>query len=401
MSWMQTTLGSIYDVRDGTHDSPKYVDSGFPLVTSKNLKNGQINLENTKLISKEDFININKRSGVDVGDVLMAMIGTIGNPIIIQEKPEFAIKNVALFKVSSNQSGQFLKYYLESNFVKSKMFKEAKGTTQKFVGLGYLRDFPISLPPTEEQKRIVAILDSAFEQIDQAKAIAQQNLQNAREIFDSALNLTFNSFDNNWKKLNLASLAKFIDYRGRTPVKTESGLRLITAKNIRMGFVKKEPCEFVAPETYDDWMTRGIPQKGDVLFTTEAPLANVAQLDTEEKVVFAQRVIVLQHHRDVIDGTFLKFALMSSPIQKNIHDKGTGATATGIKASLLKQVMIPFPIINEQKQIADKLVRIKKQVESLESIYQQKIAALDELKQSLLQQAFSGKLTANHSGAPV
>ena len=84
-----------------------------------------------------------KRSGVSIGDVLMAMIGTIGNPVIIKNDKEFAIKNVALFKVKENQSSDFLKYYLDSAFVKNKMLKDSKGTTQQFVGLGYLRNFPI------------------------------------------------------------------------------------------------------------------------------------------------------------------------------------------------------------------------------------------------------------------
>src|SRR5690606_27205294 len=97
-------------------------------------------------ISEEDYQNISRRSGVHKGDVLFAMIGTIGNPIVIEVEPDFAIKNVALFKVPKNRDGHFLKYYLKTSFVKNKMMKEAKGTTQKFVGLGYLRQFPIAIP---------------------------------------------------------------------------------------------------------------------------------------------------------------------------------------------------------------------------------------------------------------
>ena len=138
-----------------------------------------------------------------------------------------------------------------------------------------------------------------------------------------------------WQTKTLGDVCRFIDYRGKTPEKTTSGLRLITAKNVKMGYLQETPMEFVAPKSYDGWMTRGIPKMGDVLFTTEAPLANVAQLDTEEKVVFAQRIIVLQPSENNLDRTFLKYLLLSDLAQQRIHEKGTGATVKGIKASLL------------------------------------------------------------------
>lgn len=137
-------LGQYYDVRDGTHDSPEYYDTGYPLITSKNLKNGKVNFEKIKFISETDFNKINERSKVEKGDVLMAMIGTIGNPVVVKDDPKFAIKNVALFKLNKYQSGEYLYYFLKSPHVMKKMLKEAKGTTQKFVSLGYLRNFTIS-----------------------------------------------------------------------------------------------------------------------------------------------------------------------------------------------------------------------------------------------------------------
>jgi type I restriction enzyme, S subunit len=114
--WAIKKLGEVYDVRDGTHDSPKYINEGYALITSKNLKNDSLNYDNVNYISEHDYFNINKRSKVDVGDVLFAMIGTIGNPIVIKDEPDFAIKNVALFKVPENQDSYFLKYYLDSSF---------------------------------------------------------------------------------------------------------------------------------------------------------------------------------------------------------------------------------------------------------------------------------------------
>lgn len=154
--WCETTLGEIYDVRDGTHDSPAYVESGHALVTSKNLGRDGLHFEKVKFISNEDFLSISKRSAVHTGDVLFAMIGTIGNPIVVEIEPSFAIKNVALFKMKDGRNGHFLRYFLTSKRTVEKMMAEAKGTTQQFVGLGYLRSFPIRAPSPDEEGVFVA-----------------------------------------------------------------------------------------------------------------------------------------------------------------------------------------------------------------------------------------------------
>ena len=154
-----------------------------------------------------------------------------------------------------------------------------------------------------------------------------------------------------WETKTLGEACRFIDYRGKTPEKTSHGLRLITAKNVKMGHIQREPLEYVNPETYANWMTRGIPKRGDILFTTEAPLANVAQLDTDEMVVFAQRIIILQPNGSALNRTFLKYLLLSDAAQDGIRNLGTGATVQGIKASLLKAIEISFPPLPEQHRI--------------------------------------------------
>ena len=190
--WEEKILGEFYDVRDGTHDSPKYQDEGYPLITSKNLKDGELNYNKIKYISEEDYININKRSKVNIGDILFAMIGTIGNPIVIVDEPDYAIKNVALFKVDNSiDSSLFLKYYLDSSFVINKMNQEAKGTTQKFVGLGYLRSFPMRKPNLDKQKIIVEELSNLSKQTKQLEKQYQQKLDNLEELKKSILQKAF------------------------------------------------------------------------------------------------------------------------------------------------------------------------------------------------------------------
>ena len=188
---VETTLGAVYDVRDGTHDSPKYHDKGFPLITSKNLKRDGLDFDNVRFISEVDYKKINTRSAVHRGDVLFAMIGTIGNPTVVEIDPQFSIKNVALFKVANGQSGHFLRYYLSSQMVIEKMRKDAKGTTQKFVGLGYLREFPIALPPAAAQSDIVAELDGLLGHTDRLEEIYTQKIAALDELKKSLLHQAF------------------------------------------------------------------------------------------------------------------------------------------------------------------------------------------------------------------
>lgn len=176
-SWKLAKFSDVLDVRDGTHDSPQYYDTGYPLVTSKNLKDGRITDKDIKYICQEDYDKINERSKVDIGDILFAMIGTIGNPVVVQAEPHFAIKNMALFKSVGKINPFFVKYYLESKTVMDKMQKEAKGSTQKFVALGYLRAFPIDVPMEQEQDEVVRILDSLFAKEQQAKEAAEAVLE--------------------------------------------------------------------------------------------------------------------------------------------------------------------------------------------------------------------------------
>ena len=253
--------------------------------------------------------------------------------------------------------------------------------------------FPIPIPPLEEQKRIVAVLDAAFEGLTRAKENAEANLQNARELFESTLSYLF-SRSADWKLCALNDHVAFMDYRGKTPPKREDGVRLITAKNVKRGYIQVEPKEFIDETAYDGWMTRGFPEEGDVLFTTEAPLANVAQLDTSEKVVIGQRLITMKPDKKLIDREFLKFALMSPQMQEEIFSCATGATVLGIKAKLLKTVKLRFPTdLNRQRKVASQCRTSFEKMDELDAIYRTKLADIADLRQSLLQKAFAGELT--------
>lgn len=192
-----------------------------------------------------------------------------------------------------------------------------------------------------------------------------------------------------WEIVTLEKYIKLIDYRGRTPKKTESGIRLITAKNVRLGFLKIEPQEFIAEDNYESWMTRGIPNFGDVIFTTEAPLANVAQINLREKLAFAQRIIVMQPREDKLNQSFLKYLLLSPQTREVILSKATGATVSGIKSKLLKKILIPIPPLSEQRQIVALLDSAFAKIDQAKDNIEKNIANAKELFQSKLNEIFS------------
>ena len=153
-SWKWCRLSDIINVRDGTHDSPKYVPEGIPLVTSKNLSNGMIDYGNVKYITQEDADKINARSMVDDDDILFAMIGSIGNPVLVKKDREFCIKNMALFKKFADTDISMQYMYWFFFYAQYKLKKEASGGVQAFISLSRFREYLVPLPPYEEQIRI-------------------------------------------------------------------------------------------------------------------------------------------------------------------------------------------------------------------------------------------------------
>ena len=159
-NWEKELLGTVCDVRDGTHDSPKYYETGYPLVTSKNVTSGKIDLTGCSLICEADFKKINERSKVDIGDIIMPMIGTVGNPVIVNVEPNFAIKNVSLikFKDYSRVLNIFIQVLLQSDYFDDAVLHKVRGGTQKFISLGDIRNLAIIVPPMELQQQFAAFV---------------------------------------------------------------------------------------------------------------------------------------------------------------------------------------------------------------------------------------------------
>ena len=189
--WDIESLGKVCDVRDGTHDSPQYLqESPYILITSKNLVNGKIDYSNVNYISEEDYIAINKRSQVDDGDIIMAMIGTIGNPIIVKlEEHKFCIKNVALIKFFNDSlvSNKYVHSLLNNESYLTFIKSQNKGGTQKFVALGTIRKLPIPIPPLSFQQQFA----QRIELIEKQKAEVQRTIADLETLLASRMQYWF------------------------------------------------------------------------------------------------------------------------------------------------------------------------------------------------------------------
>ncbi|WP_202948480.1 restriction endonuclease subunit S [Nitrolancea hollandica] len=175
-----------------------------------------------------------------------------------------------------------------------------------------------------------------------------------------------------------------IDYRGKTPPKADHGIRLVTAKVIKDGFVQYGNDEYILEETYQTWMRRGMPRQWDILITTEAPLGEVAQLRTSERIALAQRVILLRGNPSIIDQNYFYQALKSPTVQRQLQARATGTTVLGIKQSELRQVEIPYYPLPIQRRIASILSAYDDLIEN----NTRRIAILEEMAQRLYREWF-------------
>lgn len=190
-----------------------------------------------------------------------------------------------------------------------------------------------------------------------------------------------------WEVKNIIDVADYVDYRGATPKKTNNGRFLITARNIKDGWIDYEISkEYVAEIEYENIMRRGKPQIGDVLITTEAPLGSVAQIDRED-IALAQRVIKYSAKNNELNNSYLKHYFLSPNFQRILDDKSTGSTAKGIKGSVLHKLPIPIPIFLEQQKIATILSTWDKAID----VCKQTIEKLEQRNKGLMQQLLTGK----------
>ena len=232
-----------------------------------------------------------------------------------------------------------------------------RGTTarRRSITDGNLLALEIPLPTLQAQNEIV----SNLHQVNEIAAASKRRMEVLDDLVKSRFTEMFEMMP--VSRQSLESCCTFIDYRGKTPPKTSSGIPLITAKNVRKGHFSKEPQEFISEDDYEAWMTRGFPDNGDVLFTTEAPLGNVCRIPEEPtKFALAQRIVAIQPYEELLNKCYVSHALQSSEFQRQVQRNSSGTTAKGIRVKLLKQLLIPVPPLSLQQEFADFVAQVDK-----------------------------------------
>jgi len=198
-----------------------------------------------------------------------------------------------------------------------------------------------------------------------------------------------------WNILTLENaMESIIDYRGKTPKKTDSGIPLITAKIVKNGRIL-EPNEFISPQDYESWMRRGLPKPGDVVITTEAPMGEVAQLD-ERKVALAQRLITLRGKKGMLHNNFLRFVLQSPNVENELKKRESGTTVTGIKQKELRKALLPIPPYDEQIKLSEILISLDNKID----LNRQMNSTLEQIAQTLFKRWFIDFEFPDENGNP-
>ena len=288
---------------------------------------------------------------------------------------------------------KFLSYVMNSPQLIQAKAIASNGDIIVHASLKKMMSIDIPIPPLSEQKRIVKKIDAAFEKIDALKANAEKNLANAKELFQSALDEAMRP-KKGWAEKRLGEVYRFIDYRGKTPNKISSGIPLVTAKNIRMGYIDYSQRDYISEEEFATRQTRGIAHKGDILFTTEAPMGFVAIADLD---VFStgQRVITFQQFENSkleLLNRYYFYHFQAPCFQGEIKKRATGATAQGIKASRLRDIQVSILPITEQREIVKRLDFLSEKAKLLDQNYTKQVADCVEMRQAILREAFEGRL---------
>jgi type I restriction enzyme S subunit len=410
--WCKTKITYYCKVKDGTHDTPNYVDEGgYPLVTQKDITNGKLDFSKTKNISEEDYFEINKRSNVEYNDIIMSMIGSIGNPTIVDSQIKFSIKNVCLFKSSESvEVVKYIHYFLDSQVVMNELQIKLRGGVQGFVSLDVLRNLIYLRPPKSEQLQIVQFLDEKTELIDKLISTKEKKITLLKEQRTSLINQVvtkglnpnvkmkdsgvewIGEIPEHWKLIKMKHKGDVIiglSYSPEDIVDENEGTLVMRSSNVQNG----------KPSFLDNvYVSTKIPEKirlkiGDILICSRNGSRNL----------IGKNCLITKNEEGLTFGVFMtvyrsrhyKFMywLLNSPIFESQSGLFLTSTINQLTVSTLQNMVLPFTDNeNEQNQIVEYLDSKTKEINDLVQLEQKKIDLLKEYRQSLISEVVTGKI---------
>ncbi len=429
MSWGKAKLGEVCTIEKGNIGIMKAISGEFPLVVL-----GAERRTHNEYQFDDEAVIIPLVSSTGHGHRSMKRI--------FYQTRKFSIGSIlcaVIPKDKSKLSAEFLYRYLDFN-KENELVARMKGMANVSLPMKEIASVEIPLPPIEHQKKLIEEfqkLETSNNQIStelshqlelvrqlrqaflreamQGKLVPQDTADEPAEILLDKIKAEKEklvaekkikkdkpmpeikpgeiSFEipNNWTWCRLGEIFKFIDYRGKTPNKSQSGMRLITAKNIRMGYIDEHPVEYMTETDYEKWMVRGFPKIGDLLFVTEGhTMGFVAQIDKKYTFALAQRTMTFQpFNYDYVK--FIYYFILCPMFQKTIKANATGSAAMGMQSAKLKLIPVPLPPLAEQKRIVEKLEKLMKYCDQLEANIRESKANAESLLQVALKEALEPK----------
>jgi type I restriction enzyme, S subunit len=391
----------------------KYLIDFATLNYGDNLPSSLLKPSGFRVFGANGYIGFHDNYNINRQTVLISCRGEYSGTINIVPEKTFVTNNSIIVNLKSDDVDTTFIYYKLQTINRAQI---VSGSAQPQVTIIDLKRVTLKLPENEEQQHIAKILSTADAVIEKTqaaiakyKAIKQGMLQ---DLFTRGIDMTSTSsattgklrpryedtpelykdsklgwIPGEWEVMSLEDSTDYVDYRGKTPPKSDFGVFLITAKNIRFGFIDYEISkEYIREDAFEEAMSRGKVKLGDVLITTEAPLGNVAQIN-KENVALAQRVIKYRGYEDLLNNDFLALCLMSYGFQKQLFAEASGTTVLGIKGSRLHKLKIVIPEIPEQTEIVKHLRAIDNKLQT-EQAYLQK---MQSLKKGLMEDLLSGR----------
>jgi type I restriction enzyme, S subunit len=418
--WVEKKFGdpTLFKIIDGDRGKnyPKQSDflpEGYCLfLNTKNVRPDGFNFDTTMFVDKDKDEKLRKGK-LKRRDVILTTRGTIGNVAIYDDSVEFdnirINSGMLIFRPNEYViTSEYLFKILLSPVVKQQISESTSGAAQPQLPIKTLVNFTIPVPPVFEQKRIVAILDEVFEGIDRAIANTEKNLTNARELFESYLNAIFTQKSDYLGDLKsqfvpLSTLLSEQPRNGWSPpaiFQTGEGIPVLTLSAVTGFNYDGSRVKLTSAPTKEKahyWL-----KKGELLITrsnTPELVGHVAIYDgNPQQAICCDLIMKMTLDSTKADTRFIYYYLRSFAARRYLMSNATGASATmpKINKQVVQNTPIPIFSVAEQKNIVVKLDEIAIETQCLEAIYRQKLAALNELKQSILQKAFTGELTSDH-----
>ena len=369
---------------------------GIPVLKIQNIKPFSITLKKMDYVEDSKYKELIRHSYKN-GDIIMTKLGDpLGASAIVEDLEEGLIV-ADLVRIRANLiNTNYLCYHLNSPVTQDNINSQQKGATRPRVKISSVRELPIYAPQPEEQKQIVAILDKAFDAIDQAQAIIQQNIQNAQDLFQSKLNQIFSQRGEGWEEKLLIDIAEVIDSLHKTPKYKDEGFPMVRVTDIKSEYLDLSDTKKVDEDTYTEFSKKHKSKKGDIVFSRVGSYGRSSIVNTNEPFCLGQNTVFLIPEIN----THYFYYFLNSPNAKDQIDKVvSGSTQPTVSLKSIRAIRVPISTDSIQKEIVQELISFSDKTQKLEGIYNKKLLEMEELKKSLLQKAFNGELTESKRAA--